>query len=218
MFSKALLFLSLVSVAFASVYVTAPTAGTTYSGGQDGAVVSWISGNDSNPTLEKFGPSKISIYVGNAKSQTPLQQLNGNIDVSKATSITFKPDASIGPNSSEYFIRFESLTGRDPTDPTNTPYLSFSAKFTLNNMSGSFNASVQAQIAGQSTAPLASQSTSGTSGTATSTPSLTSTSASKNPSSTSTTSASSKPSSGAMGLKAGWAGILFGAVVGVTMF
>jgi len=216
MFSKALLISSLTSVAFASVFVTAPIGSTTYPAGTDGALVSWIPGN-STPSLEQFGPSSIAIYVGNAKQQTSLQVLNSNVDVSKVSSITFNPNANIGPDSNEYFIRFQSISGVDSSQTPPIPYLAFSAKFTLTNMSGNFNASVQAEIAGQSTAPLASQSTSGTLGTATSTPSLTSSSSSKTGTS-STTSATAKASNAAMSVKSGWVGIVFGAVVGVTMF
>lgn len=214
MFSKTLLILSFVSVAFANVYVTAPVAGTTYTAGND-SLVSWISTQDNttSPTLEEFGPAIVSIYVGNARQQTRLQVINSNVDVSKETNFRFRPEPSIGPNSNEYFVRFESISGKERN--TSFPFMAFSAKFTLTGMTGEFNTSVREQIAGQSTAPLAIPSTtSGTSGTATSTPSLTASSASK----TSTTSASARPSSGAMGLKAGWAGMVFGAVVGVTMF
>jgi len=214
MISKALLIFSLFSVTFATVYVTEPVASTTYSGGKPGAVVSWT-GSDKDPTLAVFGPAKISIYVGNAIQQTNLQVLSNSTDVSKTSSITFTPDPTIGPSGSEYFIRIESISGRDSTS---TPFESFSAKFTLDSMTGTFPASVQAEISGQSTAPLGGQTTSGTTG-PTSTPSLTTSTAATKPTSTSsTTSATAKASSGAMVLNAGWAGIVFGAVVGATMF
>jgi len=214
MFSKALLIFSLFSVAFATVFVTAPVASTIYSGGKPGAVVTWMDNGDA-PLLPAFGLATISIYVGNAIQQTSLQVLSNSTDVSTVSTITFTPDPSIGPNDSNYFIRIESINGKD--NVTSTPFEAFSAKFTLNSMTGTFPASVAAEIAGQSTAPLGGQTSSGTAG-PTSTPSLTTSTASKTPTSTSSTSATAKASSGAMGLKAGWAGIVFGAVVGVTMF
>jgi hypothetical protein len=216
MLSKALLIFSLASVAFATVYVTAPVATTTDQAGQS-AVVSWIDDNNA-PTLAQFGPASISIYVGNAKQQTQLQVLNASVDVSKVSSINFTPDATIGPNGHEYFIRFQSLGLKDSSG---NPAESFSALFALSGMTGAFASSVQLEIAGQSTAPFAGQSTSGT---GSSTPSVTGSSpltgsSSSTPTSTSSnTSATAKPSSGAMGLKARWVGIVFGAVVGVTMF
>jgi len=215
MFSKALLVFSLISVALANVYVTAPVASTTYSGGKAGAIVAWSDDNLA-PSLASIGLASISIYVGNSKQQTSLQVINNSIDVSKASSITFTPDATIGPNGQEYFIRFQSLKG---VDNASQPLEAFSAKFTLNNMSGTFSASILSEIAGQSTAPLGGQTSSGTSS-PTSAQSLvaTSTSNSTRTGASSTASATAKPSSGAIGLKAGWAGILFGAVVGVTMF
>jgi hypothetical protein len=220
MFSKALLISSLCSVAFATLLVTEPIATTTYHGGTGGAVVTWQD-NGTAPLLSAYGSSTISIYVGNAKQQTPLQLLS-TVDVSTTSTVTFTPDATIGPNGNEYFIRIQSVSGQDSTG---TPLQAFSAKFSLDTMTGTFNASVQAEISGQTTAPLASQTASGSSGTtgatsATSTPSGTaSTGSSKRPTGTSSTSSSTaSATSGAMGLKAGWAGMVFGAVVGVTMF
>jgi hypothetical protein len=221
MLSKALLISSLISVAFATVYVTAPVASTTYQAGQS-AVVSWIDDNNA-PTLAQFGLASISIYVGNAKQQTSLQVLNPSVDVSKVSSINFIPDASIGPNGQEYFIRFQSLSLKDSSG---NPAESFSALFSLSGMKGAFASSVLLEIAGQSTAPFANQSPSGSaSGSgSSSTPSVTGSSAgtgssSSTPTGTSShTSATAKTSSPAMGLKAGWVGIVFGAAVGVTIF
>jgi hypothetical protein len=65
-------------------------------------------------------------YSGKILFQTRLQTLNASVDVSKASEITFTPDASIGPNSSEYFIRIESLSLREGQYPA----MAFSSKFT----------------------------------------------------------------------------------------
>jgi hypothetical protein len=214
MFSKALLLLSFTSVAFATVYVTAPVAATTYSGGQP-ATISWQE-SGSAPTLAQFGNAKISIYAGNAQEQTSLQLVNASVNVATVSSISFIPDPTIGPNSAHYLIRFESLTITDPTQAQTTA-LAFSAQFTLNNMTGTFSAAVLSEIAGQSTAPLGVQ-TSASAG-STSAPSSTTATASQKP----TTASSSTPSAthsarGAMGIKAGWTGLVFGALVGAVMF
>jgi hypothetical protein len=211
MFSKVLVILSLTSVAFATVYVTAPVATTVYSGGKP-AVVTWQE-SGSSPSLKDFGPTKISIYTGNAQQQTSLQVLNANVDVSTVSSINFTPDPTIGPNSVHYFIRFESISLKDATK---NAALSFSAQFTLDNMTGTFPPTVLSQIAGQSTAPLGGQ-TSSTAGPTSALPIITTT-ASKNPTGTSSTIPSATKASGAMGIKAGWAGVAFGALVGVIMF
>jgi len=218
MLTKALFFFSLISVAFATVLITTPIISTVYTGGQAGATVVWKD-DGTSPSLETFGNATVSIYVGNKFQQTSLQLL-ATVDVSKASSITFTPDASIGPDSSDYFIRIQSLASKAANGD---PDQSFSSKFTLQNMSGKFNASVSAEIAGQSTAPLGAQSsTAGSSASTTSSGASATSSASstsKNSSgSSSSTSATAKPSSAAMGLTAGWAGIVFGAVFGVAMF
>ncbi|TRM66898.1 hypothetical protein BD626DRAFT_484134 [Schizophyllum amplum] len=154
MVSSSLLFLSMVSAALANVYTTSPIASTTFTGGQP-ATISWQDDGES-PSLKDFGPAKVSIYVGNAMQQTMLQEITPSTDVSTLGSIEFTPDASIGPDSGEYFIRFESLSLKDATSPQ-YPALAFSAKFAMSGMSGAFSSDAQKQIDGQSTAPIASQ-------------------------------------------------------------
>ncbi|KAF8958097.1 hypothetical protein BDZ97DRAFT_1706309 [Flammula alnicola] len=219
MFSKILVTLALSSAALATVFVTAPVAATTYTAGQP-AVVTWQD-SGAAPTLAQFGPAKISIYAGNAQQQTLLQAINASIDVSQVSTITFTPDPTIGPNSNEYFIRFESLSLKDATQPQ-FPALAFSAKFTLSGMSGTFSAAVQSQINGQSTAPLASQTAASTVAAASTTPAAT-TAASLTTSKKASSTGSSAPTatsakSGAMTVRAGWAAAALGALVGVTMF
>jgi hypothetical protein len=155
MFAKTLAFVSAASLlpsALAAVYCTAPVATTSWAAGAP-VSITWLD-NDIAPRAADFGPSKISIYVGNAKQQTPLQLISDSVDVSTTQEIVFTPDASIGPSGGDYFIRFESLGLKDPADPK-YPALAFSSKFALTAMTGSFNTSVQAQIDGASTAPIA---------------------------------------------------------------
>jgi hypothetical protein len=221
MFSKALVVLALASAAFATVFVTAPIASTTYTAGQS-AVVQWQ--DDGNtPNLTAFGPAMISIYAGNAEQQTSLQLLNGSVDVSQVSSITFTPDATIGPNSNEYFIRFQSISLKDATQPQ-FPALAFSAKFTLAGMTGTFSAAVLSQIQGQTTAPLATPAGTGATIASTSVPATTTSASasltsvtSKKATSTGSTAPSATHSSSAMGVRAGWAGAILGAVLGITI-
>ncbi|KAH9474772.1 hypothetical protein JR316_0013237 [Psilocybe cubensis] len=208
MFSKVFVALTLASTAFATVFVTAPVASSTFSAGKENTI-RWQESGEA-PTLAEFGPARISIYAGNSQQQTLLQAIETNIDVSKESSVTFTPDASIGPNGSEYFIRFESLSLKDDKQPQ-FPALAFSAKFTLEGMTGVFNATVASQIAGQATAPLASVRPASTTASATS-------SATSKASTSASTSATSTPSSGAMAINAGFAGALLSALIGATMF
>jgi hypothetical protein len=213
MFSKALIVAALCAQALA-VYITNPVASTTLSGGKE-TTITWEQAKD-GPTLKDFGPCKISVYVGNALQQTSLQLISDNVDVSKESSVKFTLDPTIGPNSKEYFIRVESLSFKDPKQPQ-YPALAFSAKFTADNMSGTFTPAIQSQIAGQSTAPLAGPTSTGTSTSATTKANSASTTASNT--STAKTSATSAPAgNGALSNKAGWAGVAIAAVVGITMF
>ncbi|KAF9224943.1 hypothetical protein BS17DRAFT_779332 [Gyrodon lividus] len=189
MFS-AIVSLALAASALANVYITSPVASTTFTAGQQ-ATVSWQD-NGQSPSLVQFGNATFAIYVGNAIQQTPLQNI-ATVNVSTTSSIVFTPDGTIGPDSDEYFIRITSLTLMDPTQPQ-YPAEAFSAKFTLTGMTGSFNASIQAQIDGQSTAPIGP-----TSSVPSASPSMTAVKTSTVPATTSkaTTSTSPSPSSNA---------------------
>ncbi|KAJ7093939.1 hypothetical protein B0H15DRAFT_146806 [Mycena belliarum] len=153
MFSTSSVFvtLALASSAFAGVFFTSPTAAIGFTAGQP-ATISWQEDN-TPPLLKDFGLAKASIYAGNSAQQTSLQLISASIDVSNPLSLTFTPDATIGPNANQYFIRFESLSLKDAANPA-IPALAFSHVFQLSGMTGVFNAEVQAQIDGQSTAPI----------------------------------------------------------------
>jgi hypothetical protein len=151
MFSSTLIALALSASAMANVFITSPTAAMSFTAGQD-ATITWQDDGKS-PSLKDFGPAKISIYAGNSIQQTSLKTLSESTDVSTTSSLTFKPDASIGPNSNEYFIRIESLALKDAAAPQ-FPALAFSAKYQMSGMTGAFSKEVSDQIAGQSTAPL----------------------------------------------------------------
>ncbi|KAJ9103987.1 hypothetical protein QFC21_002450 [Naganishia friedmannii] len=97
------------------------------------------------PHLAAIGPSQIALYTGSATQQTFLQELAANIDVSTSNSVDAWIDASLGPNGNYYFIRVLSLGLKDTAQPE-YPYQSYSARFILNNMSGSFNSSVWQQL------------------------------------------------------------------------
>jgi hypothetical protein len=225
MFSQSLVVLALAAApALATVFVTSPVASTTFHGGQP-ATISWQD-NGTPPLLQDFGNAKVSIYAGNAQQQTSLQLIVPSVNVATTSSIQFTPEANIGPNSNEYFIRIESLGAKDPLNPQ-FPALSFSAKFTLDNMSGTFTPDVQAEIDGQSTAPLAAgQTTPPTpaasgpaSASSTGGPSLTTSrvsSAASSASSKAPSASATASKSAALGLEAGWVGILLSAIVGVV--
>jgi len=78
----------------------------------------------------------------------------GSVNVSTTSSVSFTVDPTVGPNGSNYFIRFSSTSLANPASTAN-PYLSFSAKFALAGMTGTFNQTVLNQIAATSTAASA---------------------------------------------------------------
>jgi len=219
MYTKAAFLLALASSVSATVFTTSPVASTSWTAGTQ-QTISWQD-DGSAPSLKDFGVSKISIYAGNAQQQTLLQAISTNTDVSTTGSLQFTPDPTIGPDSAEYFIRFESVNTKDPNSPQ-YPALAFSAKFALSGMSGQFSAAVQAQIDGQSTAPLAGAATSSAAGAATSAGAGATTakpSASTTPSkSASAASASASHTNSAVSVKVGWIGALVGLVAAAAVF
>jgi hypothetical protein len=218
MFAKSFILLAISASAFANVFITSPTASTTFTAGQK-ATITWQDDSKA-PSLKDFGPAKVSIYVGNAQQQTSLQTVVPSVDVSTTSSVEFTPDGGIGPNSDEYFIRIESLSLKDPKQPQ-FPALAFSAKFKMAGMTGKFSDDIQRQIDGQSTAPLAGQTSApASSGSATASATTTKATSSGSATGSSTKSSASATSTGnsAVNVKAGWFGALLGAVIGVAMF
>jgi cell division septation protein DedD len=150
-FTTAFIALSYSASAFATVYVTSPTASSTFVGGKN-STISWQD-DGTSPSLAQFGAASVSIYAGNSQQQTLLQTITPSVNVGTVNAIIFVPDPTIGPNADQYFIRFQSLALKDATNPQ-YPALAFSAKFTMSGMTGTFSPTVQAQIDGQSTAPI----------------------------------------------------------------
>jgi len=145
---SSLLLLSLAVVAplaRATVYVTNPIATSSLAAGQP-ISITWQDDNKP-PLLAAFGPASIGLYAGNQQQQTLLQMIATNVDVSKVSTQSWTPSASVGPNFNSYFIRF---TSNSAPDPTQSQFMAeaFSAKFALTGMTGTFNATVQAEISG----------------------------------------------------------------------
>ncbi|KAG6907538.1 hypothetical protein DXG01_008574 [Tephrocybe rancida] len=200
MFPKLLTLLALSTSAFATVFITSPTSSSTFVGGQQ-ATISWQDDNAA-PALKDFGPSKLIVP---------------SVDVSTTQSIQFTPDASIGPNGNQYFIRFESLGLKDAAAPQ-YPALAFSAKFTMSSMTGTFSPAILDQINGQSTAPLAGATTAPAATTKPATSASLTTSKSS-ASATKSSAAPAKTSNAALHMKGGsWVGIVLGAIVGAAVF
>jgi len=151
MFTTIVVLASLVSSAFATVFMTSPVAGTVCNGGAN-CTVKWQDDNAA-PLLAAWANASFAVYTGNAIQQTMLQLIAPSVDVSTVSTLSFTVDPNSGANSDDYFIRAQSLTVMDPKNPT-FPLEAFSAKFTMQGMKGTFNATVLAQISGTVTAPI----------------------------------------------------------------
>ncbi|KAB5590360.1 hypothetical protein CTheo_6191 [Ceratobasidium theobromae] len=133
-----------VAPALAGPFFTAPVASTVCTAGQ-ACTISWQDDGKA-PTLADFGDSTIGVYAGSQQQQS-LMQAVAPANAQTTGTITFVPDPNMGENSGAYFIKMISTKATDPAMPQ-YPATAYSAMFTLNGMTGKFNATVQAQIAG----------------------------------------------------------------------
>ncbi|KAE9406517.1 hypothetical protein BT96DRAFT_220279 [Gymnopus androsaceus JB14] len=211
MFAKVVLLSALVSSAFATVFITNPTSSSTFNGGQNNSI-NWED-DGTSPSTAEWGNASVAIYTGNENEQTMLQLIAASVNVSATTSIQFQVDPSIGSNGLFYFIRMQSLTLVDNSTSFHFNELAFSHLFTMADMTGTFNASVSAEIAGQSTAPIGGSSTGSSASTATSASTTGKVAAASTTSSSTTSATTAAASNGAMGSSASvWGSALFGIV------
>jgi hypothetical protein len=133
--TAATLLAALAPQALASLYITSPVASTVCQAGTS-CPVTW-NDDGTQPTLAMIGACTVGLYVGDQFTQYQLQPL-GDVDVATQASATFIPNASVGGPSDLYFLRFTATTY---TVNGGIPWEGFSAKFTINGMTGTFNAS-----------------------------------------------------------------------------
>lgn len=141
--------------ALATLYITSPVASTVCKAGTN-CPVAW---NDDGtaPPLATIGACTVGLYVGSQFTQIQLQPL-GDVSVAAQASATFIPNPEVGGNSDLYFLRFTSTTYQ----VNGVPWEGFSAKFTIQGMTGTFNATESSLMyaptsgAGGATSPAAS--------------------------------------------------------------
>jgi len=202
---------SLVSQVSATLFVTAPVAGTTCTAGTPCAV-NWDD-NGATPALGTIGVCSIDLCTGGPIQQTCLQNIAPAQDVSQIASIPFNPIANIGASGVVYFIKFSAATYKDPANPTQ-PFTAFSHTFALAGMTGTFNSTVQAQIdsataTGAATSALAATSAAATSAAATAAAMTTVKAAAttSGTAKTTTTAAAAKSTSGALNVAASFTSV-----------
>jgi len=139
---------AVVSQVSATIFVTDPVGSTTCTAGEVCTVV-WDD-DGTAPLLSTIGTCSIDLCTGGQQQQTCLQNISPSTNVSQILNATFTPLATDGPDGAVYFIKFSSLGYKDPSNP-NFAYTSFSAKFTLAGMTGTFNSTVEAEISGAAT-------------------------------------------------------------------
>ncbi|KAI0657598.1 hypothetical protein C8Q70DRAFT_1002719 [Cubamyces menziesii] len=141
--SAVVLLVAAASPALGNLFMTSPVASTSWAAGQQ-QTISWKD-DGSSPSLADLGECSISVYVGSQTQQTLIQAIATNVNVATTSSVVFTPDASTGENGAYYFIRVESASFKDPNNPQ-YPAEAFSSKYTMTGMTGTFDATVKAQI------------------------------------------------------------------------
>ncbi|KAK1925888.1 hypothetical protein DB88DRAFT_485490 [Papiliotrema laurentii] len=146
--STGVLALAFAQSALAGVYITNPVATTNAIGGQV-LNVRWAD-NGQAPSFADIGVCSIDLYTGSVNQQTFLQNLAASVDVSKTSEINATIDPKNGPTGAYYFVRFRSANLKDSKNPQYN-YQAYSSKFEIDSMTGTFNATVLAQLAADNT-------------------------------------------------------------------
>lgn len=153
------LVLAVIQPAVSVPALTAPVSSTKGHGGKL-LSVKWKD-NGNSPKISTWKGVNIFLATGSTNVQYKLQQLASNISTHK-THGKYAVDASIGPNGGYYFIRMESVS----TNSAGIPDMAFSAKFTLDNMTGKFNSTVMSQASSGTLGGSSSSSATGAAGSA----------------------------------------------------
>ncbi|KAG8743299.1 hypothetical protein FRC10_012262 [Ceratobasidium sp. 414] len=130
-------------VAFAAPYFTKPITGDSCAAGQP-CTLSWQDDGKA-PSLAEFGDCTIAVYTGSQQQQTQMQFISPT-NAGNTASVVFIPDATVGQNSDQYFIKMISINAPDPAMPQYKA-TAYSPKFSLTGMTGQFNQTILQQIA-----------------------------------------------------------------------
>ncbi|CAO1623189.1 unnamed protein product [Parajaminaea phylloscopi] len=126
-----------------TVYITNPVASTTVHGG-DRLRIRWQD-SSASPKVSAWEGINIWLAAGSESSQYKLAQIASNVST-RRTSMSYNVPKNIGPQGKYYFIRMESTK----TAPNGTAEaMSFSARFMLDQVTGTFNSSVLAAAQGK---------------------------------------------------------------------
>lgn len=99
-----------------------------------------------SPSRRDWGRVNIYLATGSRDVQYKLQTLDTNVSYDQGQA-RYSIDANAGPNGGYYFLRFE---GTNTSAAGGIPPMAFSARFTLDQMSGNFNSTIMSQVSGVS--------------------------------------------------------------------
>ncbi|ETS63071.1 hypothetical protein PaG_02846 [Moesziomyces aphidis] len=140
----AVLVLAAADAAVSTIVITKPVASTTGHGGKR-LSVEW-NDDGKSPSRRDWGRVNIYLATGSRDVQYKLQTLDTNVSYDQGQA-RYSIDANAGPNGGYYFLRFE---GTNTSAAGGIPPMAFSARFTLDQMSGNFNSTIMSQVSGVS--------------------------------------------------------------------
>lgn len=146
--SLAMALSTLINGALANIYITNPVAASIIVAGAN-FTVTWQADPDlALPRATSFGMTNVGLYTGSINTQTRILSLGQVADpVGGTNRLSITIPATAGPNSAEYFIRFDSANST-----LAAPIQAFSARFTMQGMTGTFTPEAIAQNAALSAA------------------------------------------------------------------
>ncbi|SJX61949.1 uncharacterized protein SRS1_12933 [Sporisorium reilianum f. sp. reilianum] len=139
----AVLALAAVDAAVSTIMVTKPVASTTGHGGKR-LDIAW-NDDGKTPTHRDWGRVNIYLATGSRDVQFKLQTLDTNVSYNQGGG-SYRIDPTAGPNGGYYFLRFEGTN----TTTNAIPAMAFSARFTLDQMTGKFNQTIMSTLQGAS--------------------------------------------------------------------
>lgn len=134
--------LALASPASAAIFTARPANSTIGRGGEE-FTLKWMDDGKA-PSLADIGVTRIDLCVGGRTNNAVVQEITPGVDLGKQANITFTVNPSIGENGQYYLFKYTSASNNVVEGKA---YEQFSARFFMQNMTGSFSGEQSALIA-----------------------------------------------------------------------
>ncbi|KAL1407013.1 hypothetical protein Q8F55_006426 [Vanrija albida] len=134
--------LALAAPASAAIFTARPANSTIGRGGEE-FTLKWMDDGKA-PSLADIGVTRIDLCVGGRTHNAVVQEITPGVDLGKQANITFTVNPSAGENGQYYLFKYTSASNNVVDGKA---YEQFSARFFMQNMTGSFSSEQSALIA-----------------------------------------------------------------------